>query len=381
MTLGALIGAGLETAWLEGLPERMGLSGVGVRVRDVFRASVRAVKVDFEIPGQAGHGRHVGELLALVEAAPVSEWVRERATRAFQLLGEAEGEVHGVEAQDVHLHEVGAVDALLDIVGAVEGFERLGVDAVFNLPVALGTGWVEAAHGQLPVPAPATALLLRGVEVSSGGPAVGEATTPTGAALLRVLSHGMPPDRWRMVQAGWGAGERDPRGYANALRLILAEAADEAAIMEVLVADLDDMPPEYLEPLREAAFAAGAVDCSVWATHGKKGRVAFRVEVLTPPATAGAVIDALFANSTTLGVRRLQSTRSTLSRREIPVEVAPNVVVRAKVSDGPGGPRLKLEFEDVVRAAAALNLPPLEVARMAERGAAASMALERQARK
>src|SRR6266568_8895304 len=217
MTLGALLSLGVPASWLEELPGRLGLAGVGVTIRDVRRSGVGCKQVEFAIPEQR-HGRHVGELVRLVEGAPVSDWVKERAVRAFRLVGDAEGKVHGVAPEQVHLHEVGAVDAVLDIVGAIEGFERLGVDAVYNWPVALGTGWVEAAHGRLPVPAPATAILLEGVEVASGGPVEGEATTPTGAALVRVLSAGPPPARWRMVRVGWGAGKRDPKHYPNALR-------------------------------------------------------------------------------------------------------------------------------------------------------------------
>jgi uncharacterized protein (TIGR00299 family) protein len=223
MTLGALLDAGVEATWLEGLPARLGFASVAVRISRVDRGSVAATKVDFAIAAHdPEHGRRVGELIELVRGAPVSDHVRTTAIRAFELLGEAEGRVHGVAAGEVHLHEVGAVDAVLDIVGAIEGFERLGVEAVYNLPVALGDGWVEAAHGRLPVPAPATALLLEGFEVRTGGPVVGEATTPTGAVLLKVLSRGAPPPRWRMAASGWGAGQRDPKGYPGALRLMVA---------------------------------------------------------------------------------------------------------------------------------------------------------------
>src|SRR2546421_6352396 len=220
MTLGALLSLGVPSAWLEGLPGRLGLAGVGVAVRDVVRCGVGCKQVEFTIPEQP-HGRHVGELVRLVERAPVSQWVRDRAVQAFRLVGEAEGRVHGVAREKVPLHEVGAVDAVLDIVGAIEGFERLGVEAVYHLPVAVGQGWVEAAHGRLPVPAPATAILLEGLEIAGAGPVEGEATTPTGATLLRVLSAGAPPDRWRMVGSGWGAGQRDPKHYPNALRILI----------------------------------------------------------------------------------------------------------------------------------------------------------------
>jgi hypothetical protein len=225
---------------------------------------------------------------------------------------------------------------------------------------------VEAEHGRLPVPAPATAVLLEGLELSNGGPIKGEATTPTGATLLRVLSKGHPPDRWRMVSSAWGAGERNPPEYPNALRLILAEPAAEAGVVEVIATDLDDMPPEYVEPLRDALFAAGALDCAVWATGGKKGRLSLRLEALAAPGAAEGVVEALFAHSTTGGVRRWSAVRSTLPRREVAVEIAPSVIVRTKVLEGPGGARLKPEFDDVIKAAALLRLPAIEIARRAQ---------------
>src|SRR3989440_10072335 len=182
MTLGALLSLGVPSAWLEGLPGRLGLAGVGVAVRDVVRCGVGCKQGEFTIPEQP-HGRHVGELLRLVERAPVSDWVRDRAVQAFRLVGEAEGRVHGVPPERVHLHEVGAVDAGLDIVGAIEGFEQLGVEAVDTWPVAVGRGWVGAAHGTLPVPAPWSAILLEGLDIAAGGAVGGGAATAPGAAL------------------------------------------------------------------------------------------------------------------------------------------------------------------------------------------------------
>lgn len=368
MTLGALLDAGVDRAWFEGLPVRLGLEAVRARIERVDRAGVAATRVWFEIPPRAApRGHHLDELLDMVRGAPISDGARLQALRAFRLIGDAEGRVHGVATGSVHLHEVGAVDAILDIVGVIEGFERLGVDAIYNLPVAIGTGWVDAAHGALPVPAPATATLLQGVDLRYGGPVVGEATTPTGAALIRVLSSGSPPDRWRLVNEGWGGGTRDPEGYPNALRLLLAETAPEAGVVEVIATDIDDFSPEYIEPLREALFDAGALDCSIWSTHGKKGRVALRIEALAPPGIAEGVVEALFRHSTTAGVRRWLTMRSTLPRREVVVELEPAIRVRVKVWDGPFGTRLKAEYSDVVAAAAMLRRPALEVVREVER--------------
>lgn len=379
MTLGALVDAGISEEWLRSLPGRLGLDGVRVRIERVERAALMATKVSFDLPRghqHDAHGRHVGELIELVRRAPISDWVKKRAVQAFELVGEAEGRVHGVPSSNVHLHEVGAVDALLDIVGAIEGFERLEVEHTYNLPVALGDGWVDAAHGKLPVPAPATLHLLEGVAVRRGGPVTGEATTPTGAALLRVLSEGPPPDHWRHISAHWGAGDRDPETYPNALRLILAESADEAGQVEVIATDIDDLAPEYLEPLREALYAAGALDCQVWPTQGKKGRVSFRVEVLAPPQVSDRVVAALFCHSTTAGIRRWSCTRATLVRHELQVELTEEVRVRIKAWEGEFGTRLKAEYDDVVTAANRLGRPALEVAREAERRARAAMAAD-----
>lgn len=387
MILGALISAGAPAAWLVGLPARLGFPEVKVELAQVDRCGVAATKVTVRLPdgrseephshyhGGPHHGahphehahgqephRHIGELVSLVQRAPISAWVKERASRAFALLGEAEGKVHEVPAAEVHLHEVGAIDALVDIVGAIEGFERLGIESVYSRPVALGSGWVQAAHGVLPVPAPATAILLEGLEIGANGPVSGEATTPTGAALLRVLSSGSPPAQWRALGGGWGAGGRNPPDYPNALRLTLAEPAAEAGEVVLVATDIDDLSPEYLDPLREAVLAAGALDVQVWATQMKKGRTGFRLEALTSPGAAAAVTEAIFCHSTTAGVRRWTAERVTLARREVEVVAASGIPIRVKILEGPGGPRVKPEYDDIAAAARHLGRPAHEVA-------------------
>jgi pyridinium-3,5-bisthiocarboxylic acid mononucleotide nickel chelatase len=385
MLLGALVAAGAPADWLLGVPRRLGLPDVRIAIEQVDRSGLRATKVDVfaggehEAPSQLIHEphshphshdhphaphRHVGELLEILQRAPLSDWVRSRAVRAFHLLGEAEGRIHGVQPEDVALHEVGAMDALVDVVAGIEGFERLGIERIHHGPVAVGSGWVRAAHGAIPVPAPATAVLLEGLEVVTGGPVIGEATTPTGAALLRVLSSGPPPARWRVVGAGaWGAGGRNPEDYPNALRLILAEPAAEAGNVVMLSTDIDDLSPEYLEPLRTALFEAGALDVQMWATQMKKGRIGFRVETVVPPAEADRVSRALVLHSTTAGVRRQTVERFTLPRREVEVEAGEGINVRVKVLDTPDGPRVKPEFDDVAAVARRTGRPAHEVAR------------------
>jgi uncharacterized protein (TIGR00299 family) protein len=395
MLLGALLAAGASPERLRSLPARLGFPDVTIDIGTVDRCGIRATQVtvlladgaheepaeiaaphdhhhdlhdphhqDHAHPSRHGPHRHIGELIAIIERAKLSPWVQERAVQAFELLGQAEGRVHGLPADQVSLHEVGAVDALVDVVGGIEGFEHLGVTRIYNRPVSVGGGWVHAAHGTIPVPAPATSVLLEGLEIGPNGPVVGEATTPTGAALLRVLSSGAPPARWRAIEAGaWGAGGRNPTNYPNALRLILASAAVEAGEVVLLSTDLDDLSPEYLDPLREALFAAGALDVQVWATQMKKGRVGFRIEVTAGPAQADQAAAALFRHSTTSGIRRHTAERVTLARREVEVTSADGSTVRVKVLEGPDGPRVKPEYEDVAAVARRTGQPAHEVAR------------------
>jgi hypothetical protein len=208
------------------------------------------------------------------------------------------------------------------------------------------------------------------MELATGGPIEGEATTPTGAVLLRVLSAGPPPERWRLIGAGWGAGARDPHHYPNALRIFLAEPAAEAAEVSVLATDVDDLSPEYVEPLRQALLEAGALDVQTWPVQMKKGRTGFRCEIVVAEPAVAAVTTALFRHSTTAGVRRTRAERVTVARRQVTVRLG-EVQVRVKVLEGQAGapPRVKPEYEDVLAAAQALGQAPLEVARAAQRGA------------
>jgi len=191
-----------------------------------------------------------------------------------------------------------------------------------------------------------------------------------------VLAAGPPPAQWRLVTGGWGAGQRHPTHYPNALRIFLAEQAAQAGRVALLATDVDDMSPEYVEPLRQALVAAGALDVQTWPVQMKKGRSGFRVEVMAPEELAEPVTAALFRHSTTGGVRRWLAERATLARRQVTIELAPDVTVRVKVLEQPGaeGVRVKPEYDDVVAAARVLGRPPLEVARVAQRDAEALVA-------
>lgn len=374
MTLGALLDVGLSPDWLRALPDVLGIPDITVRIRDVRRAEIACRKVDFDIPPQP-HGRGIREIRALVAAAPVPDAVRELADQAFTLIATCEAEIHGMEPEDVHLHEVGAVDAILDVVGAVWGFHLLGVTDAFTGRVALGDGTVRAAHGILPVPAPATLKILEGIAVRPGPEGAGELVTPTGAALLRVLTGGKPVPPYVPRRSGFGAGTKDFPDRANALRLILADRAGEAPAdggpesLLLLAADVDDMSPEYLAAAAEQLRAAGALDVTLHPVVMKKGRAGTRIEVLCTADGADALEELALTATTTIGVRRTPVTRRALPRRSVVVDVD-GYQVRVKLVTRPGGAvTAKPEHDDVVRVAQATGRPVASIFRDAEMAA------------
>jgi uncharacterized protein (TIGR00299 family) protein len=372
MTLGALVDLGLDPAWLTALPVTMGLEGIGVRIHDVRRGDIACKKVDFDIPPQP-HGRHVREIRRLVAGSGAPDRVRDRADAAFTAIATAEGAIHGIDPEKVHLHEVGAVDAILDVVGAIWGMDLLGVDTVYCGPIALGDGTVRAAHGILPVPAPATLKLLEGHAVRPGPEGAGELVTPTGAALVRVLSSGPPPTEYVPRRSGFGAGTKDFQGRANALRMILADdvrhgaASPEVDQLVMLATDIDDMSGEYLAALADSLRAHGALDVVVLATMMKKGRPGVRVEVLVRPADASTLEALLLTGSTSIGVRRTPVERRALPRRTTSVEVLGHTIAVKVVNLPGGGTRAKPEFEDVLAASRSTGKPVHEVLELAVR--------------
>ena len=399
-----MIDCGLDPAWLRALPARLGLAGVDVRIRDVSRGHLACKKVDFEIPSQP-HGRHLREIRSIVARSDAPAAVRARADAAFLAIATVEGAMHGVDPERVHLHEVGAVDAILDILGSIWGFAVLGVDTVYCGTIALGDGSVQAAHGTLPVPAPATLKLLEGHAVRPGPPGAGELVTPTGAALVRVLSSGPPPVDYIPQRSGLGAGTKDFADRPNALRLILAtpaaamtagasgsvggggggggggaaralaSAGAPRELVTVLAADIDDMGAEYLAAAADALRAAGALDVVLLATTMKKGRPGSRIEVLAQPVDADRLEALLLTSTTTLGVRR-----SALERRALPrVERAVSVLghrITVKVATLPDGTdRAKPEFDDVKRAAEETGRPANDIFSLATEAARAGQFL------
>jgi uncharacterized protein (TIGR00299 family) protein len=370
MTLGALIHCGLDPDWLRALPGRLGLEGVGVDVRQVSRADIACIKVDFDIPPQP-HGRHLHHLREMISGKGLPERVRERADAAFTAITQAEAEIHGTTPERVHLHEVGAVDAILDVVGSIWGFELLGVQTVYCGAVSLGDGTVRAAHGELPVPAPATLKLLEGHAVRPGPPGSGELVTPTGAALVRVLSAGPPPASYVPRRSGFGAGTKEFPGRANALRIILADAAvngtSRVEHLVQLAADIDDMDAEALAGAAEELRRAGALDVVLIPVVMKKGRPGTRMEVLCDPVRAPELERIVLQITTTLGVRSTSVVRRALAREMRTVEVL-GQKIRVKIASLPDGTRrAKPEFEDVAHSATVTGRTFREISELARR--------------
>lgn len=369
MTLGALVAVGLDPEWLRALPRTLGLDGVSVEIRDVSRADIACTKVDFAIPPQP-HGRHLRQIREIVARSPAPDAVKARADAAFTLIAEQEAAIHGTTVDRVHLHEVGAVDAILDVVGAVWGFEQLGVQRIHCGAIAVGDGVVKAAHGTLPVPAPATLRLLEGLAIRPGPEGSGELVTPTGAALVQVLASGAPPAEYVPRRSGFGAGTKEFAGRANALRIVLADTAhgtagDALEDLVVLSADIDDMSPEYVATLAELARDAGALDVVLLPTVMKKGRSGTRVDILVRPADVDRMEELLFLESSTIGVRRQRVVRRALARRESDVDVL-GERVRVKIATMPGGrTRAKPDAGDVRRVALATGRNLRDIFRLA----------------
>lgn len=363
MTLGALVDVGLEPRWLVELVESFRLEGVGVRIERVKRAGIDAPHVIVATPA-CEEPQTLASVLGTVARLPVPQRARNRAAAAFRAVAEAEARVHGGDPEHAHFHEVGALDAIVDIVGTMAAVEELGLERFYTRPVAVGTGEIRMAHGAFPLPAPATLELLKGMALREIG-VTAECTTPTGAAILRVLTGGEPPPARAVTlrATGYGAGTRDAPDRPNVLRVLEVEVAQESAEQDLFLvqADLDDHEPEYLPAVREALSEAGALDVVTMPLDMKKGRLGVRIEALVPEAVRAAVTRELFLATSTIGVRYWPVHRERLVR-EIDAIEWHGRRIRIKRAHLPDGRvRSKPEFEDVMAAARALGARPLDV--------------------
>jgi uncharacterized protein (TIGR00299 family) protein len=380
MTLGALLDLGLPFDELRQALGSLMIEGWEIGVERVVRGGIAASKFNVFEPrgsspaahaGQAGshgHGhRTLAEITRLIEQSALSADGRRKAATLFRRLAEVEAGIHQMPVEQVHLHEVGAVDSIVDIVGAVFAFEWLAPDRVVVSPLNVGRGTVRMAHGVLPVPAPATAQLLQGVPIYASGPEM-EMVTPTGALIVTAYAQqfGSLP-AMRVERIGYGAGDHDPDGQPNVLRAMLGTAEAPVTVERVLVieCEIDDMNPQIFGVVMDRLLAAGALDVYYAPVQMKKNRPATLVTVIARPADRDALAGILFRETTTIGLRYQELDRERLDRESMSVETALGAV-RIKIARR-GGVVMNAapEFDDCVRLARERQMPVKDVQAMA----------------
>lgn len=379
MCLGALLDAGVPLTYLEQQLQRLPLSEpYQLVVTPVLRQGMAATHVDVQIEAAPHAHRHLSSIVALIEAAGLPDRVRDWSIAIFRQLAIAEAAVHGVTPEQVHFHEVGATDAIVDIVGTCIGLDYLGVEAVYCSAMPTGGGTVKAAHGRLSVPVPAVLRLWQGRQVPVYSNGIDrELVTPTGAAIAVTLakSFGAPPPL-QLQQTGWGAGSQD-LAIPNLLKLWIGTAIDsptqssdlpgiETETVQVLETQIDDCSPQVLAYVSEQLLAIGALDVFSQAIAMKKGRLGTLLTVICRPETQAACEDLLFRETTTIGIRSRSEQRSSLSRRCDRIQT-PWGEVRVKVSGDPRSPfTVQPEYEDCRSLAQQHSLPLSQIQRVAQ---------------
>ncbi|MGH8058262.1 MAG: nickel pincer cofactor biosynthesis protein LarC, partial [Candidatus Entotheonellia bacterium] len=305
MTLGALIDAGLSFDDLRAHLATLNVPGYALSIERLSKHGISGTKFHVQVHDPGPHHRRLRDIEALIRASGLEAAIQERALAVFTRLAQAEATVHQISVDEVHFHEVGAIDSIVDIVGAVIGLHLLGVQRVLASAVNVGAGFVRASHGVLPVPAPATAELLKGIPTYARGND-GELTTPTGAALLATLAERFGPlPALRVDQIGYGAGTKDLPQAPNLVRVFLGEdeTRGDGDVITVLEANLDDMNPEWFGYAQDTLFARGALDVFYTPIFMKKNRPATKLTVLCDPGSVEAIVDVLFRETSTFGVR------------------------------------------------------------------------------
>jgi pyridinium-3,5-bisthiocarboxylic acid mononucleotide nickel chelatase len=365
MILGSLLDLGLSPDDLRGGLEKLNVQGFAVSARKVVKAGVSATKFDVETAEAHSH-RHLSHIVKIIESSELAASVKAKAVAIFRRLAEAEARVHGTTVEKVHFHEVGAVDAIVDIVGACIGLELLGVKEVYCSPLNVGSGFVDCAHGTMPVPAPATAELLKGIPIYSNQVS-GELVTPTGAAIVSTLAKDFGPmPSFKIRGIGYGAGSKDFKNTANVLRALLGEFADanrpEAPVagadrVAVLEASIDDMNPQICGHLLDRLLSSGALDVFTSPVQMKKNRPGLLLTVLAPMELADTLVSQIFEETTTIGIRYHETERRILDR-EVEVVECEFGNIKVKVSRLNGKIiNFAPEYEDCRRAALACRVP------------------------
>lgn len=369
MTLGAFVSAGIPLERLSAELKKLGLSGFELEARHVERSGIAAVKLEVIVSDTASYHKNLSDIQRLIDQSALGENVKTQAKKIFNEVARAEAKIHNSTLDKVHFHEVGAVDSLVDIVGTAICLDHAGIQAVYSSPVKLGSqGFVDTEHGKLPVPTPAALEILKGyptvlTDVSS------ELTTPTGAAIIKSLSKGvLSAERMKVETIGYGAGTKEIPGMPNLLRIMMGElepgyTSDEIVSIET---NIDNMNPEIFPYVIEQLLAAGAHDAYVVPVMMKKGRPGMLLSTLAERSKLDSLLQVIFRETTTLGVRIQPIERRKLERREKQVKTSMGVV-RAKSIVNDGREILAPEFEECKRIAREKNLPLIEVYKLLEK--------------
>lgn len=361
MTLGALIDLGVPVPWLKEKLAGLPLSGFDLTAADVAYNGIHAKRVEVSAHGHAH--RNYADIRDLIAKSPLAENVRTRASAIFARLAAAEAGVHGCLPEEVHFHEIGGVDSIVDVVGTALCLDYLGITHVTASEVPTGTGFVDCSHGRLPIPAPATAALLKGVPVR-GSDAACELTTPTGAAIVTGLARSFGPIPPMILKGvGYGAGSRNLKPGPNLLRLLLGEPVHSAADgiqqerIVVVEAGIDDMNPELFGFVMERLFDTGALDVCWIPIHMKKNRPGTLLQALCAPERLKAIVECVLTETSTLGVRHYEAGRCVLAREIVTVETSFGPLPVKRVCRPPHPAHHVPEYEVCRRIALERHLP------------------------
>ncbi|MFC1608324.1 nickel pincer cofactor biosynthesis protein LarC [Candidatus Latescibacterota bacterium] len=368
MILGALTACGLPLETLVSELQKLHIDGFELKELTTIRSGIAATHVDVIIKPQHEH-RHLSDIRNIIESSDLSSRVKENALAIFTRLAEAEAKVHGTTPEKIHFHEVGALDAIIDVVGACIGLDWFGVDTIVSSPLSFGTGTVHCQHGEMPVPVPAVVELTKDIPVMRTDK-TGELTTPTGAAIVTALAGSYKRlDHFITEKSGYGAGSRNSEGYPNVLRISIGrtEKPHEEDHSVLIETNIDDMNPEIFGYLTDKLMEVGAKDAYMSPIFMKKGRPATLFSVLTDDSLKDTVIDTIFTETTTLGVRISKIMRKMLSRESRTVETEYGSV-RVKVAHVNGTERYAPEFDDCARIAREHKIPLVTVYDIVRKG-------------
>lgn len=363
MILGALVAAGVDSRALVEQLQSLNVSGWKIDFEKVDRSGISSTYARVQTEHEHAH-RHLGDILKIIYDSGLNERVKDRAARIFSRLAEAESRVHNQTVEKIHFHEVGAIDAIIDVCGAAVGLDLLGVEQFISSPLRVGFGMARMAHGEFPIPPPAVAELLKGKPIYAGD-IEGEFVTPTGAAIITTVCErfeNLPPIR--IEAGGYGAGTRNPKGFPNALRILVGEIEGPSDVDESLLmieTNIDDMSPQLFGHVMDRAFELGALDCYLTNTQMKKNRPGILVSILCRPQDREKFLQMLFAETTTIGARSYEVRRRALVRETVRVQTQFGEI-DVKVAQGSNGSvKVMPEFEQCRAASLKANVPLREI--------------------